>query len=67
MIIMAVWIEDMYVPKECYECQFSYVNSYSQRICSRLDSECCDQFHCGLDGRLDDCPIHELPDSFNIN
>ena len=61
---MAVWIEDMEVPKECYERQFSYVNSYSQRICSRLDRECCDQFHCGSDGRLEDCPIHELPDSY---
>lgn len=60
---MAVWVEDMEVPKECYECQFSYVNSYSQRICSRLDRECCDQFYCGSDGRLEDCPIHELPDS----
>lgn len=60
---MAVWIEDMEVPKECYECQFSYVNSYSQRICSRLDRECYDQFYCGSDGRLEDCPIHELLDS----
>lgn len=60
MITMAVWIEDMEVPKECYECQFSYVNSYSQRICSRLDRECYDQFCCS---RLEDCPIHELPDS----
>ena len=54
---MAVWIENMYVPKECYECQFSYVNSYAQRICSRLDTECCDQFYCGSGGRLDGCPI----------
>lgn len=60
---MSVWVEDMYVPKECYKCQFSYVNSWSQRICSRLEYECCSQFYCGGDGRLEHCPIHELPSS----
>ena len=60
---MSVWVEGMQLPKECYECPFSYVNSYAQRICSRLERECCDQFYCGDNGRLEDCPIRELPSS----